>query len=458
MHTIHFEKQIYPSDGRSSVAVPFNVPEGTEYIKILFEVSPPHTEGQPLPQQLSLALYEPAGTIRGYLARPREDGLELSSVYATHGTQAGNIAGGEWTLLISIHRVMPTADVFYHGEIILSEQIPRHHEAVEVQPRAIPHDRGAGWYRGDLHAHTHHSDGWWSVAELVDFARAQQLDFLSLTDHDTITGLAELHSLAGDDLVTIGGMELSTFDGHSNALGLTQKMQAPTYFDWRKADGTEIPMPELVARVKASGALTVINHPRAEGYPVCCGCRWEHEDMMPGNAHAVEIWNGLWNARNEEALQLYYHWLNQGHALVATTGTDIHGPPPKGARGALNVVYAEHFSEEGIITALKKGHSYISTGAKLQLEAHAGEQHVMMGDSIVAPENFVCRWQEARANDVVRLIVNGTIAQEKTANNTGDIIYTDVAEVRWLTVELRNAAGGLEAVCHPIRVEGIFNT
>ena len=43
------------------------------------------------------------------------------------------------------------------------------------------------WYRGELHSHTHHSDASWPVQDLVNAARQKGLDFITLTEHNTIS-------------------------------------------------------------------------------------------------------------------------------------------------------------------------------------------------------------------------------------------------------------------------------
>ena len=186
-------------------------------------------------------------------------------------------------------------------------------------------DRRAGWYRGDLHAHTVHSDGNWEVADLVAAARTRGLDFVTLTDHNTTGGLAAMARHSGDALLTIGGQELTTFWGHALCLG------GHRWHDWRVTQtGPELAV--LAERMLAAGELFVIAHPRTEGDPHCTGCRWLYPGMMPGAARLVEVWNGEWfggardHDRNEAALQLWYRWLNEGHRMVATAGTDVHGP------------------------------------------------------------------------------------------------------------------------------------
>ncbi|GAJ18037.1 unnamed protein product, partial [marine sediment metagenome] len=44
------------------------------------------------------------------------------------------------------------------------------------------------WYKGELHVHSYHSDGKNSVEEIVEAAKEEKLDFIALTDHNTISG------------------------------------------------------------------------------------------------------------------------------------------------------------------------------------------------------------------------------------------------------------------------------
>ncbi|MGQ0723575.1 MAG: PHP domain-containing protein [Candidatus Eiseniibacteriota bacterium] len=66
----------------------------------------------------------------------------------------------------------------------------------------------------DLHLHSRHSDGEWAVAKIVGEARAAGLSAIALTDHDTLTGVAEavaLGRVAGLEVLT--GVEISTWNG-----------------------------------------------------------------------------------------------------------------------------------------------------------------------------------------------------------------------------------------------------
>lgn len=63
----------------------------------------------------------------------------------------------------------------------------------------------------DLHCHSYFSDGELSPKELIEKAQAQQIQCLSLTDHDTVAGYSELcEAAASTSIKIITGIELST--------------------------------------------------------------------------------------------------------------------------------------------------------------------------------------------------------------------------------------------------------
>ncbi|TYL48458.1 PHP domain-containing protein [Marinomonas sp. IMCC 4694] len=69
----------------------------------------------------------------------------------------------------------------------------------------------ARYRKVDLHSHSNRSDGRFSPLELVDLAVEQGVTLFSLTDHDTLDGLAEARERAFEHgLSFINGVELST--------------------------------------------------------------------------------------------------------------------------------------------------------------------------------------------------------------------------------------------------------
>ena len=62
----------------------------------------------------------------------------------------------------------------------------------------------------DLHLHTHHSDGTWAPRELVEHAVNIGMKHIALSDHDTVSGIAEALEAAAGRLEIIPAIELNT--------------------------------------------------------------------------------------------------------------------------------------------------------------------------------------------------------------------------------------------------------
>src|SRR5690606_12073212 len=117
-------------------------------------------------------------------------------------------------------------------------------EGAEAQVLPSPTEgRGPGWYRGDLHLHSAHSDGSCdSIAgrrvpcplyRTLEAARQRGLDFVAVTEHNTTSHAAALRELAPyfDRMLLIPGREVTTFHGHFNVFGITSPI------DFRIAEG-----------------------------------------------------------------------------------------------------------------------------------------------------------------------------------------------------------------------------
>src|SRR5260221_11031337 len=87
-------------------------------------------------------------------------------------------------------------------------------------PRDLPAVDGLRWFAGDLHAHTVHSDGALTVSELAVLAARTGLDFLAITDHNTVSHHPFLEAASRHSGVAlIPGQEVTTELGHANEWG-----------------------------------------------------------------------------------------------------------------------------------------------------------------------------------------------------------------------------------------------
>ena len=424
----------------------FSVPDGASALRITFAYDP----GQPFPHSLlTLSLFDPHGFRgAGHRYSPRQT-IELGPNEATPGFVAGALPAGEWSVEVDVHSVIARLDGAPNGYELLVETIPESHarSAAPPSPRT-PASRGPGWYRGELHLHTTHSDGQWSPAEMAVEARGRGLDFMFLTDHNTNTGIAELRRAVGGQTLVLPGAELTTFNGHALALGVER------WIDWRI--GLEGRSANDVAQaVRAAGGLFVVAHPDALPDDICTGCRWTHEGFDPGLADGVEVWGGLWNGPEEEnpgCVGLWHHWLDAGHRLTATGATDAHHKKHWEGAVPLTYVYAEELSLSGILDAVRAGRTFVSSGPELEMRAVAADgREWPTGATVPASariEASCSRSPEAK----LRMVSGGTITARAEVTGRGSV-SAPAAGARWHVAELWDReADVMLAVTSPIYV------
>lgn len=430
------------ADHKGHVAIPFNVPPGTTRLLGQFSASPIRTPGSFYDNLISLSLFGPDRSRGSRHNNPVWD-FSIEATRASPGYLPGVIEPGQWSVMMDTFRL--------EGPVTWTLTVTCETAPVPPHPAPISQltaPRGPGWYRGDLHAHTLHSDGSWDIPDLVGWARDCGLDFMTLTDHNTPSGHAELMSLASDDLLTIGGIELTTHYGHALTLGRRD------WQEWRTGPVTGLTMPQIAQQVIDKGALFIIAHPMSDGDPACTGCRWEFEDMRPGPARIVEIWNGgPWSDYNEEGLALYLNWLAKGHRLVATAGSDIHGPYLRGQLVGFNHVHATALTEAAILEAVSAGRNYLSSGPKLILTAVWEGGTAMMGGDAPAGAEIRAAWSTGETDLWLEFHGSGGLLARQAlgSNGAGQAVLRD-GPGGFALVTLRDATGLLHAVTNPIFV------
>ncbi len=113
----------------------------------------------------------------------------------------------------------------------------------------------------DLHTHSNASDGTLSPAELVTTAAERGVDWIGLTDHDTIAGLASALAAAERSPVTVvPGVELSSVhdDRDLHVLGYFIDADAPVLTDELR----------WLREMRLERILEMAEKTRALGYPV----------------------------------------------------------------------------------------------------------------------------------------------------------------------------------------------
>ena len=176
---------------------------------------------------LDLGCFGPSG-FRGWSGGARSRYVIMPSE-ATPGYLPGELEPGAWSVVLGLHRV-PVTGLPWQVEVILGDvDVGAEFAPVRQEPpplperpprRRLPAESGWSWLAGDLHAHTVHSDGDLTIDALASLAAGQGLDFLAVTDHNTVSHHPLLPAAgvrAG--LTLLPGQELTTHRGHANAVG-----------------------------------------------------------------------------------------------------------------------------------------------------------------------------------------------------------------------------------------------
>ncbi|MGH7623051.1 MAG: PHP domain-containing protein, partial [Gemmatimonadaceae bacterium] len=143
---------------------------------------------------------------------------------ATPGYLRGPLQPGEWTIIFGCSKIDdPTVHYRVNIDVELDVLSAPADDAGAVPGPGAPRVRaiaGASngspgrWYRGDLHAHSEHSDGANTVDEIVEYTRRAGLEYFALTDHNTISHWDDLARLNTSDApLLIAGEEITMYGG-----------------------------------------------------------------------------------------------------------------------------------------------------------------------------------------------------------------------------------------------------
>ena len=351
------------------------VPSGTVELRIRFRWEPHDMGSEHEANAASLSVWAPDG-FRGAVRRSDDDASTvIGETAATPGCLSGPIPAGTWDFNVDTGLILPDGAEFGHlswhleAEARLGE--PRT-VAPTPSPPAMAARRpasGPRWYRGDLHSHTTHSDGDITVADRVRGAVERGLEFLAITDHNTISHHRETAAWPGG-IIPIRGSEVTTFHGHINVWGLS------TAIDWRD-DRRGGGATGIVEQAHRQGALASINHPSAFGDPWCVGCHWDFARVDYSIFDGMEVWNGRWaipETDDEGALALWTDLLDAGFRMTAVSGTDSHSAEEDAyiALPSTNV-YADDGTEAAVLEGIRRGRVVLSSGPVVSFRARGTE-------------------------------------------------------------------------------------
>lgn len=334
-------------------ALPITVAPGTAALTIRLDY--PRADGV-----LDLGCAGPAG-FRGWSGGAR-DGYTIAADWATPGYLPGELEPGEWNVLIRLHRIPPQG-LDFEVTATTSTSSPAPPTAPEAPPRperpprpALPDVDGRRWLAGDLHAHTVHSDGVHTIDELAALAVARGLDFLAVTDHNTVSHHPWLPDAARRYGITlVPGQEVTTDRGHANVFGPVG------WVDFRQ------PPDEWLATAERGGGLMSINHPLGGD------CAWRQP--LARRTRLVEVWHSGWQDRTWGApLAWAQAWRPD---VVAVGGSDYHRPGADALPGTPTtwvLTDGDPADEAAIRDALRAGRTAISAGPGAPLLLRLGDE------------------------------------------------------------------------------------
>jgi hypothetical protein len=429
--------------------LPFDVPVGTGSLRITYQYD--RAEGENV---IDLGLFEPGpldlGTraFRGYSGGAKASIL-LSPTETTPGYRPGPLTAGQWHVLLGLYKVREAGvdvrvDVETRGGPMasISSNLVR-------RPAAEPLPSGSRWFAGALHTHTIHSDGALSPVELLELGREARLDFVAITDHNTVTHQAELASQnwTATTPLLIVGEEVTTPGGHASVWGLGPE----EWIDFRvfPKDGR---IRDLVSTAHRFGALFSVNHPASE----CIACGWTH-DWMEG-IDAIEVSNGQ-HGEVARALTIWDGLLRTGRRITAVGSSDWHrGPNP--IDNAHVRVLAPSLTESAILEAIRRGRVIVMRSvrdATPEITVSSGSNVAKVGESLtLAPESAVTISVVApgMAGAEMVVVANGQRAATTTLDRRGEARlekrFSPASGSGYIRVELHGTDGMLLAIANPV--------
>lgn len=249
-------------------------------------------------------------------------------------------------------------------------------------------------YIGNMHIHSSLSDGSGSIREIARAGREAGLDFIAVTDHNTLAGKETGFEGWQDGILVLVGVELGYKKNHYIALGVDKPISADDNDPQKTIDA-----------VNAQGGFGYLAHPGEKPNPVLFGSSfyaWDSWDVE--GFTGLEIWNfsSIWReAYRSKLAALFWYYVDRCRGarfpepetlkkwdilaakrpVVAFGGTDAHAFPVnlgilKLSLFAYNFLFRtvnthllldEELSRqsgralEQVLGALRKGHFFIGS-------------------------------------------------------------------------------------------------
>ena len=217
-----------------------------------------------------------------------------------------------------------------------------------VNPFLMP----GSWYKGGLHVHTTRSDGKLTPAQTVDYYRDRGYQFLSVSDHDTIT---DLSAQSTPGFLNIPGVEVS----HGrNGAGETYHVLLFGIREMIRVPNTAT-VQEFINQWAEKAQVLILAHAYWSGMV--------NSELLPlERMDGMEIFNTSSQTDLGKGLATV-HWddlLVRGKQWWGFAVDDTHGVNDDAAGGWI-VVKSEKLDESSIVQAMKSGAFYSSSSPEI---------------------------------------------------------------------------------------------
>lgn len=307
------------------------------------------------------------------------------------------------------------------------------------------------YFAAELHCHTLHSDGTFTLEELCRSAKDEGLAVIASTDHNTQSAQLELtDALQSETLPVISGIEWTTFFGHMLVLG------AVSFVDWRFALPDNIDT--YIKQVKDAGGLVGLAHPFDLGSPMCTGGHWDFQIKDWNQVDYIEVWHEdapALKTPNLRALALWTRLLDAGYHIGLTYGKDWHGPWDKEMISACTYlgIKEEKITSELALEAIRQGRTAVTLGPAFVIRLSDGKSVYHIGDT-VPPGSFRlffftdeearrAHWERFQIRaELIRLVGNGGRVLQEMPYQQGTVQIPVELEHGWIRGELWGTVNG----------------
>ena len=427
MKELTIRRTFTKAETKQYLTLPFEVPQHTEKIEVTYSyirhVQEQTEDGIHTRESniIDLGLIDASKQLRGWSGSDRTS-VFISEHSATPGYKRLAIEEGNWAVVLGIYKV---------------------EESVEVTIHITLHPKEATWLCGDLHMHTLNSDGWYSTAQVIEYAKQAKLDFIALTDHNNTEQNKEIGNPEG--ITVLPAMEYTNYQGHANFFF----KDARTHLATSPLSNTPEEMMQFFHEGKSAGATICLNHIVDDGCPWLFGFKDIPYDF-------VEIWNGFIKPSDHRAREWWHKRLCEGKKLAAVAGSDTHHIQLGRSYGCPCIwIYALSKSPVDILQAIKEGRSFLASSPdSVLLDLHLGPWG--LGDEGVFSEGLegIVSIRKAKKGDVLSLLNPDGIIRSWTVAHDGEITYSfPVENKRFYRVELYRTTVGmslLQAMTNPV--------